>query len=113
MKRTAFILTAVLLGALASCTSTEELVGEADVLYKQKKYSEAVPLLQEAAERGDAQAQLLLAKCYDFSQGVPHDMAQAVRWYTAAAQQGNSNAMDNLGTCYITGQGVAKNEATA
>ena len=34
MKRTAFILAAGLLGALASCTSTEELVGEAAVLYK-------------------------------------------------------------------------------
>ena len=43
---------------------------------------------------------------YNFSEGVPQDYKEAVKWYTLAANQGNANAQINLGNRYYYSQGV-------
>ena len=88
---------------LASCLTPEDQVVKAAMLFNSGQEAEAVLIYREAAEKGNTEAQLQLAKCYDFGKGVTQDMAEAVRWYTRAAQGGNTNAQDNLGTCYISG----------
>lgn len=44
------------------------------------------------AERGDSNAQLRLAACYESGYGVAQDQAEALRWYRKAASKGNSDA---------------------
>ena len=63
---------------------------------------------KKAAEGGDAIAQFNLGAMYDNGQGVPQDVAEALKWYRLAADQGQADAQFNLGVMYYNGQGVPK-----
>ena len=63
----------------------------------------------QAAEQGNAQAQLDLGVMYYKGEGVRQDYAQAVQWFRKAAEQGDANAQYNLGVMYTQGQGVRQN----
>lgn len=58
--------------------------------------------VMEAAERGDAVAQMKVGLAYDRMQ----DFETAAHWYALAAEQGLSEAQNNLGVMYKDGQGV-------
>jgi TPR repeat protein len=64
-----------------------------------------------AAEGGDATAQLLSGACYEHGTGLKQDDAKAVEWYKKAANQGNAAAQHNLGFMYRTGRGVDRDDA--
>jgi len=49
----------------------------------------------------------------DNGQGVPQDVAEAVKWYRLAADQGYAMAQYNLGVMYDNGQGVPQDDAEA
>lgn len=66
-----------------------------------------------AANKGNADAQYNLGKCYDDGSGVPENKAEAVKWYRKAADQGHNKAQCNLGICYFYGYGVAEDKAEA
>ncbi|MXX74894.1 MAG: protein kinase [Holophagales bacterium] len=61
----------------------------------------------------DAEAQFNLGKMYAEGLGVPHDDAEAVRWYRLAAEQGHAEAQFNLGWMCEWGRGVSRNDADA
>ena len=48
--------------------------------------------LREAAEGGDAKAQVRLAGMYYHGQGAAQDLREAAKWYRKAAEQGNEEA---------------------
>jgi TPR repeat protein len=54
--------------------------------------AEAARYYRQAAEQGDAQAQLALARLYARGQGVPKDEFFAYVWYAVAAKAGNPAA---------------------
>ena len=60
--------------------------------YKKGDYSTALKELRPLAEHGDAQAQGVLGRMYDFGHGVPQDYKEAVKWYRLAADQGTCNS---------------------
>lgn len=62
----------------------------------------------EAAEQGDADAQVSIGDCYYNGDGVEQSYAEAVKWYRLAAEQGNLSAMNYLGYCYYAGNGVTQ-----
>lgn len=64
------------------------------------------------AERGEADAQFVLAAQYFSGYGVKRDVHDAVQWYQRAAEQSHGPAQFQLGLIYVEGQGVAKNERT-
>lgn len=68
-------------------------------------YKKAVPLLRQAADNGDAQAQNLLGECYQKGNGVDINYVKAVSYYRKAAEQGNADAQFNLSICYSRGIG--------
>lgn len=72
--------------------------------------SETVTRSRKAAERGDASAQLQLARCYYRGIGVSKDWATAVRWYRKAAMQDNTEAQVSLASCYFGGLGVKRDD---
>ena len=50
---------------------------------------------------------------YYNGEGVPHDYAEAVKWYRLAAAQGDAVAQYNLGVMYDNGKGVPQDHAKA
>lgn len=61
-----------------------------------------------AAERGDANAQYELARCYHRGEGVEIDKDLACYWYFEAAMQGHVKAQCWAGLCAYGGVGMAK-----
>lgn len=65
--------------------------------------AEAVRLLSQAAQEGDVEAQLTVARAHMLGRGVPRNPAEATRWYTLAADQDSAEAQNALGQVYETG----------
>lgn len=69
--------------------------------------------LREAALKGNANAQFIIAGRYLEGRGITADPAAAAVWYEKAASQGLAPAQYRLGTLYERGEGVVRNMATA
>ena len=65
------------------------------------------------AEQGDADAQIALGLMHHKGEGVPKDLAEALKWYRKAAEQGDFKAQYALGNMHYYGTGVPKDYATA
>ncbi len=77
------------------------------------QYKQAIREFRAAADRGDARAQNHLGQMYEDGQGLPVDIASAVKWYQKAANAGEPAAQLNLGRLYRSGKGVAQSDVTA
>lgn len=74
----------------------------------------ARPLLEEAAQLGNARAAFMLGLYHaEGLGGLPQDAAKAVALYRQAAIQEDREAQCNLGTAYAMGEGADKDYATA
>jgi len=73
----------------------------------------AVTLFQDAALRGDADAQYGLAVLYKEGRGVPKSSSDAALWMGRAALSKNVAAETEYGIMLFNGEGVAKNEQAA
>ena len=118
MKRICFWLVVCLL--LSVCSAFADGTAEVSALLEQAQsafevgdYETAVPLLQEAAEKGDATAQNWLGTCYSAGIVVEQDNEQAAMCYRLAADQGNIPAIYNLASCYLNGDGVEQDAQKA
>lgn len=60
------------------------------------RLSEAIQLLEKAADQGNSNAQVNLGKAYYEGKGVPQNMETAAYYFGLAAKQGNQTAIDNL-----------------
>jgi len=71
----------------------------------EKDLEKARELFQQAAEQGDASAQVNLGMMYDHGDGAPRDYAMARHWYQKAADQGDRAGRILLGYMYFYGLG--------
>src|SRR5262252_10703522 len=69
--------------------------------YQEKDYATAFKELTPLAEKGNADAQFILAKMYWMGQGVLKDPEQAMKLFKASAVQGNADAQFFLGSIYL------------
>ena len=69
--------------------------------------------LKEAAEQGDATAQLELAGRYASGEAVTQDLSEAVKWFRMAAENGDAKAQFALYLCYFEGKGVKQDSSEA
>ena len=69
--------------------------------------------LKAKAEKGDADAQCDIGRCYAKGQCVATNYVEAIKWFRKAIEQDNAEAQRCLGFCYATGQGVEKDYAEA
>jgi S1-C subfamily serine protease len=76
-------------------------------------YAEAAKWIQQAADKGHAEAQATLGGMFQLGSGEPQDYAQAAEWLRKAAEQGFPVAQLALGNLLSEGQGVRKNDAEA
>ena len=74
-----------------------------------QNFTKAFTWYADAAEKGDAQAQLKLAEMYRQGKGVHHDLSEALVRYQILVNQGNAFAQYQLAQMYLSGQGVARN----
>lgn len=63
----------------------------------------------KAAEAGDSEAQLRVAKCYAAGSGVEQDVVKAFKWMEKAAHSGSAYAAAWLAGAYGSGLGVEPN----
>ena len=74
---------------------------------------EAVALLRQSAELGEARAMVELGERYRDAEGAAKNSAEAMRWFLKAAQAGNGSGMVDLGAMYLLGDGVAASNEDA
>ena len=105
---------------LSACSAFAEGTAETAALVEQawaameaEDYETAVPLLQKAADLGDATAQHRLGVCYGAGLGIQRDEKEAVKYFQLAADQGDIPAKYNLAFCYLEGTGVAQDTGKA
>ncbi|MCA9502950.1 MAG: caspase family protein [Spirochaetaceae bacterium] len=90
-----------------------EIRGGEYVAYDRADYRTALRVWQEAADRGEAEAQNRVGEIYEKGLGVEPDYALAASWYRKAADQGLARAMLNLGALHEAGRGVEQDTAEA
>ena len=96
-----------------SAQSADKLYEDGKKLYDAKNYTEAVPKLRAAAEKGHKKAQYRLGRCYSKGYGVEENDRTAFEWYMKAAKQGSAKAQYQLGKSYKNGSGVEKDRKKA
>lgn len=71
--------------------------------------TEAVAMLQDLAERGQAEAQYLLGEAFSTGTGAPQDFVQAHKWLNLAAARGHAKAAEsrNVLTDLMTAEQVS------
>lgn len=82
--------------------------------FEAEDYTNAFRLLKPIADRGDAEAQCIVANMYQLGLGLERDVLEAVRWYEKSAEQGYGVASNNLAGIFTIGdQGIAIDQAEA
>lgn len=88
--------------------STESVYAKAEEFILKSDYSQAMPYLKEAAERGNAEAQNRLGFCYRHGKSVNKDLIKAFEWYIKSAESGDSVGQFFVGRAYEKGEGVGR-----
>ena len=92
----------------------QNLMEQAQALFDQQgRDVECAELLRQAAELGNALAQVSYGRFLCKGIGTALDPAEAVEWFRKAADQNCPAAFYELGVCYENGEGVEKNLAEA
>lgn len=80
-----------------------------DTLMAEKKYTEALDVLESSAKKGDAEVQNKLGELYHFGPEDVRNFTKAKEWYLRAVEAGSGEAANHLGRLYTNGEGVEKN----
>ncbi len=91
--------------ALAGKAKGISLYNDAMALCEDKRYRDALPLLSEAAELGNADAMAQLGAMHMLGQGTPENNREAVPWIEMAIRAGHKSAVGTLGMLLATGKG--------
>ena len=84
----------------------ERLLNEAYTLYGQQEFARSTELLRQAAELGNAWAQLYYGERLLNGFYAAPNPAEAVKWLRKSAKQKCPEAYCQLGICYENGEGV-------
>ena len=85
----------------------EELFKQALSLIAQNNYTEALPILEQAANLGNAEAMCTLGELYAEGKIVANDVQKSYEYYSQAAQKEHPQAQYQLGMCFLGGKGVS------
>lgn len=97
---------------LSACGKKGEDEFKAGMLsFKAEDYKPALKQFIVAAEKGHADAEYMLGKCYFFGFGVIPDKTEAFEYFRKAAEKKKANAQYMLGVCYESGIGIDRDEA--
>jgi len=99
------------LGLSVNCEAKS--VEDAKQHIRVKNFQGAVLVLDELSQKGDAEAQYMLAVMHRNGHGVDRNLAQAFNWFFKSAQNNHVKAQYEVGMCYKNGLGVQKDSAQA
>ena len=88
--------------------TAQELNSQAKDLMTKRDFKNAIPILQRAAEMGNAEAQYTYGYCYMKGLEVPKNDSLAHDWILKAARQGWVDAERTMAIFYAAGRGIAK-----
>ena len=101
------------LGLTYTPSNIAKIEQQAEVLDRQNRYSEAVPLFNQACAGGNGEACNHLGYIYQLGGTGAKDYLMAAAFFTKACDAGNSDGCYNLGGMYEFGEGVALDHAKA
>ena len=90
-----------------------EIRGGEYTLYDRANYVNALAVWRQAADEGDATAQIYVGEIYEKGWVGEPDYATAAQWYAKAAAQNDRRAQRRLAYFYENGLGVEKNQEQA
>ena len=99
------------LGAQAASVDVD--LRQAAQLHKTGDTRQAIAIWERWANQGDTDAAYNLALIHHHADGVPLDLATAMRWYRVAAERGDKVSQIQVGLMYQLGQGVEANAEEA
>jgi len=110
-----FILTAltVLTAAISFGQSAEDLNKKSKELLDKQDFKNAIPLIRQAAEKGNAEAQYNYGVSYQQGIEVPQNDSIANTWFIKSAKQGWKDAQFKIAYSYATGRGVTQDDRQA
>ena len=76
-------------------------------------FKNALPLLKNAANLGNAEAQYNLALCYQQGTGVPKNDTLANSWMLKSANKGWTDAQSNISSSFSLGRGIRQDDYQA
>ncbi len=91
--------------SLAGRAKGVTLYNDAMALCEDKRYRDALPLLRQAAELGNADAMAQLSAMHMLGQGTQENNREAVPWLEMAIRAGHKSAVGTLGMLLATGKG--------
>jgi TPR repeat protein len=91
----------------------EETARKAELLYKDERYTEAIPLLEGSCTGGSANACERLGSMYEDGKGVTKDYYRAFALYGKACDAGSAGGCNSLGGLYDIGRGASRHDNKA
>ena len=85
----------------------EKLFKRALALIAENNYTEALPILEQATNLGNAEAMCTLGELYAEGKVVANDVQKSYEYYSQAAQKEHPQAQYQLGMCFLAGKGVS------
>ena len=101
---TFLILTFISINVLGQ--NADELNEQSKDLIEQQKFEEAIPILRQAAELGNAESQYNLGYCYRAGAGVEQNIEKGIEWFAKSAEQGFNDGLYQMMMAYGNGDGV-------
>ena len=113
MRTISSALAALMMLIAAATPSWPSSLSDGLIAFRRSDYPTAFRKLRPLAERGQAEAQVMLGYMYEHGSGVPQDQIMAAHWYSSAAEQGHVGAQYQLGLLYDKGHGVPQSAVIA
>jgi TPR repeat protein len=76
-------------------------------------HAEAFEWFRKSADRGNADGQYQLGRCFILANGVHENKPEGFGWIKRAAEQGHAQAQHDVGQCLLDGIGVQSNPQAA
>lgn len=113
MQKTLLTILAVFSATLSFGQSAEELNKKSKEFLDRQDFKNAIPLLRQAAEKGNAEAQYNYGICFQQGVEVPKSDSIADTWFLKAANQGWKDAQFKMAYSFATGRGVTQDDRQA
>jgi hypothetical protein len=88
-------------------------IEQANELYKNAMYGDAIRYYYELAQQGDAFAQYRVGFMYLHGEGINSDICESTRWFDKSARSGNSFAQFEMSNAYYEGYGIKRDPIKA
>lgn len=113
MTKQIFLLILTFISINVSGQNAHALNDQAKQLIEQQKFEEAIPILKQAAELGNAESQYNLGYSYRAGTGIDQDIEKGIYWFAKSAEQGFNDGLYQMMMAYGNGDGIVQDYTKA